>query len=343
MAVTSPRTGQVSFTNVYVKSDSPAGERYRTQRNVAAVTEELEAIAPAFKPDAKRDLHDFGGKKIPQLVFTSFYLGGEARWAAGDVTSIDSALEKAMSDPGLEDVIAQYFPGEQLSSTFAGHQFLADAPDTVYKDTVENLLADLYQQGKLTGDLGSTVHCFLLPPGVVLVDGTSTGGGQDAANELQTRAQATTETPTIEEEDADSLHGLGGYHGSIHPPAADGGTATLYYAVGVYSETTDSGDNGIVAFDEPWKNVVATFYHELQEARTDADVEDAIRASSMDEAVKFLGWMSLHDGEIGDIPMEEAGPNLGLVMKEVPLADGSGTVPIQLMWSNRVHGPEGPS
>jgi len=38
--------------------------------------------------------------------------------------------------------------------------------------------------------------------------------------------------------------------------------------------------NGIPVFDEPWKNVVATFYHELNEARTDADVEDAIRAGN---------------------------------------------------------------
>jgi hypothetical protein len=37
----------------------------------------------------------------------------------------------------------------------------------------------------------------------------------------------------------------------------------------VFSE----GNNGIPAFDESWKNVVATFYHELVEARTDADVE----------------------------------------------------------------------
>ena len=40
--------------------------------------------------------------------------------------------------------------------------------------------------------------------------------------------------------------------------------------------------------------------------------------------------------------MSEAGGNLDLVMREVPLADGSGTVPIQLMWSNAVGGPEGP-
>jgi len=40
--------------------------------------------------------------------------------------------------------------------------------------------------------------------------------------------------------------------------------------------------------------------------------------------------------------MEEAGSDLAAVMREVRLADGSGTVPIQLMWSNAVGGPEGP-
>jgi len=306
----------MNLTNVVVRADSPAGEHYRTQRSVVAVVEALEAIAPPFAPDAARDLQYFGGETIPQLAFTSFYLGGSERWTGSDVDSIDRALDKAMSDPGLNDVIAQYFPGQTVSTTFTGHEFLPVVPDTVYTDTVEGLLADLHDQGRLTGDLGSTVFLFLLPSGVVLVDGVSPGGPGDV----------------------DSLHGLGGYHGSIHVQAT-----TLYYAVGVYSETTATGDNGIVAFDEPWKNVVATFYHELQEVRTDPDVEDAIRAPTFDEGVKFLGWMSLRDGEIGDIPIEVADGDLGLVMKEVPLADGSGTVPIQLMWSNRVHGPEGPA
>jgi len=76
----------------------------------------------------------------------------------------------------------------------------------------------------------------------------------------------------------------------------------------------------------------------LQEVRTDADVEDAIRENSD----KPIGWYAPRAGEIGDIPMEEAGANLGLVMKEVPLADNGRTVPIQLMWSNLIHGPAGP-
>ena len=120
--------------------------------------------------------------------------------------------------------------------------------------------------------------------------------------------------------DVTSEHGLGGYHGSV-----DG----RYYAVTVYSE----GTNGIVAFDAPWKNVCATLYHELQEARTDPDVEDAIRTGE----TKYLGWYSPRGGEIGDIPI--ATSPLHEVMREVPLANGSGTVPVQLMWSNRDEAP----
>ena len=120
--------------------------------------------------------------------------------------------------------------------------------------------------------------------------------------------------------DVTSEHGLGGYHGSV-----DG----RYYAVSVYSE----GTNGIVAFDAPWKNVCATLYHELQEARTDPDVEDAIRTGDS----KYLGWYSPRGGEIGDIPI--ATSPLHDVMREVPLADGSGTVPVQLMWSNKDEAP----
>jgi hypothetical protein len=155
----------------------------------------------------------------------------------------------------------------------------------------------------------------MLPRGTVLT--IDDGSGDDAKPKRKSRSGPT-------EEEASSLEGLGGFHGSVHI-----GATTLYYAVGVFSE----GSNGIVAFDQPWKNVVATFYHELVEARTDADVED-----------NRVAWVNNErpSEEIGDIPMTLAGDNLSKVMKEVPLGDGSGTVPIQLMWSNAVAGPEGP-
>ena len=95
-------------------------------------------------------------------------------------------------------------------------------------------------------------------------------------------------------------------------------------------------------FPESWKNTCAVFYHELCEARTDPDVEDAIRAGSSPHANDFLGWYSPRGGEIGDIPLEEAGANLSSVMKEVKLASDGKSVPVQLMWSNAVAGPEGP-
>ena len=154
----------------------------------------------------------------------------------------------------------------------------------------------------------------------------------------------------IEEDEFDSFHGLGGFHSSIHVPGSD--PITIYYAVGVFSEILPDGrTNGIPVFDMAWKNVVATFYHELNEARTDPDVGDAKTIND-----SHLGWYSdgiiispdnerQLGGEIGDIPIEEAqklGLNLSSVFKEVRLSDGIATVPIQLQYSNAVHGPEGP-
>jgi hypothetical protein len=88
-----------------------------------------------------------------------------------------------------------------------------------------------------------------------------------------------------------------------------------------------------------WKNVVATFYHELNEARTDPDVGDARLIND-----PHLGWYSdgiiippnedrQLGGEIGDIPIEEANElrlDLSTVFKEVRLSDGIATVPVQL-------------
>ena len=67
----------------------------------------------------------------------------------------------------------------------------------------------------------------------------------------------------------------------------------------------------------------------------------------MDDAIStgndaLLGWTSSQGYEVGDEPIFEASGDLSLVYKEIRLADGTGTVPVQLMWSNTVHGPEGP-
>lgn len=270
--------------SVVLLPDSEAAASYRSA-----------VLAPGFGPEAGLDLRFFGGKTLPHLRYSIVYLGS---WQAEERSELDHALAAAMRDRGLNNVLAQYFPRADVTTTFAGSKVHdGPLPATVTRDAVEALVPTL--------DLGPTVACLLLPKGAVLVD---TG-------------------------DVDSKHGLGGYHGSVKVNGSE-----RYYAVAVYSD----GDNGIVAFDEPWKNVCATLYHELQETRTDPDVEDAIRLGSAPGADRLLGWYSPRGGEIGDIPMAEAGGDLGRVMKEVPLADGSGTVPIQLMWSNAAGGPEGP-
>ncbi|HEY0557361.1 MAG TPA: hypothetical protein VGG20_24105, partial [Thermoanaerobaculia bacterium] len=137
-----------------------------------------------------------------------------------------------------------------------------------------------------------------------------------------------------EEDKADSTLGLGGYHGSVQA-----GGDTVYFAVGVFSEILPDGtSNGIPVFAEPWKNVVATFYHELCEARTDPDVE---RANQTGDS-SLLGWVSNAGEEIGDFALNGRVP-LTDVIREVPLTNGGGTVPIQFEFSNFSHSPEGPT
>jgi hypothetical protein len=299
VATSAPR-----FTSVVVAAATDAAKRYQVGRESAA-------LAPGFAARTALNLHFFGGRTIEQLTFTHVYLGGEVAWNKDDVKAIDASLSAAMEDPHLNNVIAQYFRDGKPTAAFKPSRILdGPLPMRVFRDTIEGFVSALDQSNGLSGfNLGSSVFCMMLPKGTVLVDGTSTGGPARRA-ELG------------EHEAADSKHGLGGYHGSIHAKRGSA-TDTVYYAVGVYSE----GTNGIVAFDKPWKNVCATFYHELQEARTDPDVEDAIRAGNDPHANDFLGWYSPRGGEIGDIPIEEAGPDLSTVMREVPIVKG-GTAPI---------------
>ena len=289
--------------NVVLRPDSAAAAAYRSA-----------VLAPGFPKDLSLDLRFLGGKTLQRLTFTNVYLG---HWDGAERSRLDRALAGAMADPHLNNVLAQYFPGP-IGTTFAGsREYAGSVAPRVYRDTLEALVTELDQTGALaTLDLQASVVCLLLPHGTVLVDGDSNGHGDQV----------------------DSLHGLGGYHGSVHVRRGGRRRETVYYAVAVYSE----GANGIVAFPEPWQNVCATVYHELCEVRTDPDVEDAIRAGATPAAERLLGWYSPRGGEIGDIPMAEAHGDLELVMREVPLADGSAVVPIQLMWSNAVGGPEGP-
>ena len=269
------------------------------------------AIAPA----PAEDLVFRGGRMLPDMSYKIFYVGDI--WATPPLSDfrrqLDIALAAAMSDPGLNDIVGQYFAGSPILTTALPSAVLnVPVQDVVNKDDVQGFVKQLFTSGDLSDiDFPNCVVNFVLPPGAVL---SSDGGG--------------------EAHEADSRNGLGGYHGSIRVQA-QGNSADVLYAVAVWSE----GRNGIaIPGWQPWENVCATLYHELNEARTDPDVEDAIRTGD----IRSIGWNSAQGQEIGDFPIEEAAGDLGLVFKKVDIAADPRTVPIQLMWSNRVHGPEAP-
>ena len=317
MAVT--MTTAPRITSVAAHPTSAAGTHYRAGREHAA-------LAPGFAAKPGLNLHYWGGRTIEHLTFTNIYLGGKAKWHADDVTHIDWALAAAMSDERLNNVMAQYDADGRTSTVFKHSRILeGPLPARVFRDTVEGFVADLDRSGALGGfDPATTVFNFMLPRGIVLVDGNSEGHAE--------RREPHAAVGEHDSEATDSKHGLGGFHGSVHAKRG-AKTDTVLYAVGVYAE----GTNGIVAFDKPWKNICATFYHELCEARTDPDVGEAIRTGND----RLLGWYSARGGEIGDMPIDEA-RDIKDVMKEVPLTNGGTLVPVQLMWSNAVGGPEGP-
>jgi hypothetical protein len=318
---------QGRLLNVSLLAGSGAHRAYydRSGSSVSELT--VDELAAGFPPRPALNLHHLGGKTIAHLVFANHYLGGTAAWDPADIASIDAALAKAMSDNDLQSVIQQYYDTTISSRMLPSVVLPGAAPATIYKDQVEALVARICRHGAPDGaDPDSTVINILLPRGVVLVDGFSPGfrppPGQEAEHARREHAVV-----KIGDEVVGSRHGLGGYHGSARVTPC----GTAYYAVGVYSEP----GNGIPIFDQPWKNVAATIYHQLNEARTDPDVDDAIRTGDSAR----LGWYSAKGGEIGDIPVMEAGTSLALVFREVDLADGSGAVPVQLMWSNKDDAP----
>jgi hypothetical protein len=297
----------------------------------------VDALTPGIKPSPKQDLVFRGGRTLQHLNFINFYVAGSTAWNAGDIQNIDRALAAAMSDDHLNNVMMQYFKNQAITSKLTGSVKLpGNAPPVVSQGDTEALVQKLHSENKLSGqDLTSTIVNILLPPGTIL---TTDEAPTTTAIRTAEAAPGKGDAAIPHEDEASSQDGLGGFHGSVHQTMS-GVAQTIYYAVGVFSQKkADGTDNGIVAFDQPWKNVVATFYHELNEARTDPDVEDAIRTGQD----SFLGWTSAQGEECGDFPIDETNNNLSLVFQEVRLADGSGTAPVQFQYSNAVHGPEGP-
>ncbi|HKU28726.1 MAG TPA: hypothetical protein VJQ54_24865 [Candidatus Sulfotelmatobacter sp.] len=295
---------------IQARKGSPAEKKYYFGSALPGQRWEMpEEIAPGINPAPLEDLIFHGGKTVPQMEFQNVYLGESRDWAESDIESIDSAITLAMQDRDLNNVMVQYFPGTNLqceprNSFVQGN----NRPSQLDEPGVQATVVALFDQGKIKNtDLSGTIFNLILPARSVL---------------------------TLD--DSSSLEGLGGYHGSVQVERG-GRQITLYYSANVFSEMEGGQENGIVAFDQSWKNVVATLYHEMNEFRTDADVRQAIASGDND----FLGWMSRSGRECGDQPIVAAS-SLNLIFQEVAVARSSKRVPVQFLYSNAVHGAEGP-
>ena len=101
-------------------------------------------------------------------------------------------------------------PALAPTSRFVASQRLPRrVPAHISQGDVEQLVGNLHTQGKLAGfDLSTTVFNFMLPHGTVLNDNPAPNGTQGVHGTQHRRG-----VPS--EEEADSLSGLGGYHGSV--------------------------------------------------------------------------------------------------------------------------------
>ncbi len=269
---------------------------------------EREALAPGVRASPQDDLIFRGGKVLPQMGFQNIYLGRSSDFAPGDVESIDDAIMRVMRDEQLKSIIQQYFPRQTLSYDIAPSVILEESrPNQMEEIDVQNKIIDLFDSNViLSTDHDRTCFNLVLPPDTILrLDGSS------------------------------SLAGLGGYHGSVHF-FRRGQRQTLYYSANVYSAIRAGRRNGIPFFRDPWKNVVCTLYHELVEFQTDPDVNDAI----LQRDRRFIGFNSNQGQEIGDQPI--SANSLDRVFKEVLTLPGPRPTPVQFMYSNAVHGAEGP-
>lgn len=339
-----PRGNQVTRSSVGLDRAASDGVANRggadTDGSLAVVGADAESyvrrplLIDAADSTSNDDLKFRGGKTIRDLKYVNLYISGDTQWAESDVKQIDASLSAAMRDQHLNNVLLQYFENQPISSTpLPSHPLVGYTPKTVTRGDIQNYATYLYEKGFLRAyDLGNTVFNFLLPPGTVLTTET------DSANAPSAGSSARSFDTLADTKHIDSTKGLGGYHGSV--ATANGGR--IYFSTGVYSQRFTNGlVNGIPVFNESWKNVVATLYHQLVETRTDPDVEVANQESADPNSARYLGWVSDSGLEICDIPIR-GNDSVSSVIREIPLADGSGTVPVQLPHSNIAHGPEGP-
>lgn len=270
-------------------------------------------IAGGFVANPDLNLNYYGGKLISDLKAVQVYLGAKT-WDDKDIEQIEEAVTMLLQDPVQGEVIAQYMPHTGYQTDFE----IVDSVPHNYELTgvfnrhdVGNVLRDCYERFG-HNDLSQTTFNLMLPPGIVL---SSEGMPMTPGDEVLI-----------------STAGLGGYHGSENIDGHE-----IYFTVQCYSQKEGTFDNGVAYWEDSWKNIVSILYHELSQVFTNPDMEPSIRQDND----RLMGWYNEEVGEIADAPMQIAGPYLGLAMRELVLRTDTVT-PCQLLWSNRVNGPESP-
>ena len=284
-----------------------------------------------------------GGRTIRDLSFKTFYYGSVwqqdpnspvVNRLAATRTQIDGAIVAAMTDPQLNGILSQYFGGQPVSSAALPSEIIANAPRTAspniaFNETdIRGVIAGLVATGLVGLDLANTAINIVLPPGMSL---------EILGLDEQERPSGATVMPGVPHDSPNYDSGIAGYHGSAAMQMA-GKSVDVLYSVVVWSD----GSTGIpVPGWDGWENVVATLYHELQETRTNPDVDRAIRTGDNG----FVGWntdpVDGPDGsdcrEIADLPLILNNDRRYAAFARVAVAGLSAPVPIQLMWSNQ-HG-----
>src|SRR5258708_6478090 len=141
--------------NVHVGPGSKAEEKYRAMAGIQDL--KPEALAPGLPPTPAHDLIYHGGRTIPSLTYASLYVGGDG-WGADDIRSIDAALAGAMTEPTLNNVMAQYFTAVPVTLPKPSRLLPGAAPARMSQGDLEALLTELMSKGQLGGfDYKSTV------------------------------------------------------------------------------------------------------------------------------------------------------------------------------------------
>ena len=92
--------------NLVLRPDSPAEAAFKSA-----------VLAPGFEPAPGLALEYLGGRTLASLAYRLVYLG---RWQAAERRDLDRALAGAMRDPGLNEILAQYFPDAPVTADGQG-------------------------------------------------------------------------------------------------------------------------------------------------------------------------------------------------------------------------------